>query len=96
MDLTFQVPIQFCSLEHRTLLSPSDISTTEHCSHFGPASSFLLEILVTALHSTNPQKLQYPLMWISTTKKERSVDTTESSLQLKTLPAAPSKNSAIP
>ena len=29
MDLTFQVPIQYCSLQHQTLLLPPDTSTTE-------------------------------------------------------------------
>ena len=30
MDLTFQVPMQYCSLQHWILLSPPDTSTTEH------------------------------------------------------------------
>ena len=46
MDLTFQVLMQFCSLEHHTLLSPPDTSTTGHCFHFGSASSFLLELFL--------------------------------------------------
>ena len=44
MDLTFQVPIQYCSLQHWTLLSPPDTSTTWHHFCFGLASSFLLEL----------------------------------------------------
>ena len=44
MDLTFQVPMQLCSLQHQTLLSPPDTSTTGCCFHFGSASSFLLEL----------------------------------------------------
>ena len=40
LDLTFQVPMQYCSLQHWTLLSPPNTSTTEHHFHFGPASSF--------------------------------------------------------
>ena len=52
MDLTFQVPMQYCSLEHQTLLSSSHTSTAEHRLSFGPASSFFLELLVTALHSS--------------------------------------------
>ena len=32
IDLTFQVPMQYCALQHRTLLSPPDTSTTEHHS----------------------------------------------------------------
>ena len=40
MDLTFQVPVQYCSLQHQTLFSPPDTSTDEHCFHLGPAVSF--------------------------------------------------------
>ena len=52
VDLIFHIPMQYCSLQHRTLLSPSDTSTTE--CHFcsGPAASFFLELLVTALGSS--------------------------------------------
>ena len=39
----------YCYLEHQTLLSPPDTSTTELHSCFGPASSFLLELFVIAL-----------------------------------------------
>ena len=48
MDLTFQVPMQCCSLQHWTLLSPPDMSTTGHCFHFGSAkiASFLLELFL--------------------------------------------------
>ena len=31
VDLTFQVPMQCCSLQHQTWLPPPDTSTTEHC-----------------------------------------------------------------
>ena len=41
--------MQYCSLQHQTLLSPPDTSTTGHCFHFGLASSFLLELF---LHSS--------------------------------------------
>ena len=46
MDLTFQVPMQYCSLQHRTLLPPS-ITTTAGC-HFCPCSipSFFLELFL--------------------------------------------------
>ena len=37
MNLTFQVLMQYCSLQHWTLLSPSDTSTDECCFCFGPA-----------------------------------------------------------
>ena len=44
MDPTFQVPVQYCSLGHWTLLSPPDTSTTECCFHFGSPSSLFLEL----------------------------------------------------
>ena len=46
MDLTFQVPMQYCSLQHQTLLSPPDTSTTGHHFLFDSVSSFLLELLL--------------------------------------------------
>ena len=49
MDLTFQVPMQYCSLQHQTLLSPSYTTTTWHFFCFGSASSFLLKLF---LHSS--------------------------------------------
>ena len=51
VDLTFQVPMKYCSLEHGILLSPPDTSTTECRFRFGPAASFILELLI-ALHSS--------------------------------------------
>ena len=48
MDLTFQVPMQYCSLQHQTLLPLPVTSTTGCCFHFGPISSFFLELF---LHS---------------------------------------------
>ena len=52
MDLRFQIHMQYCSLQHQTLLSPPDTSTTEHHFHFGPAASFFLDLLVIALSSS--------------------------------------------
>ena len=46
LDLTLQVPMQYCSLQHWILLSPQDISTTGHHFHFGSASSFFLELFL--------------------------------------------------
>ena len=40
------------SLQHQTLLSPLEPSTTDYRFHFGPAASFFLELLVIALHSS--------------------------------------------
>ena len=47
--LTSQVPMQYCSLQHRTLLPTLVTSTTGHCFHFGSISSFFLELF---LHSS--------------------------------------------
>ena len=52
VDLTFQVPIQYCSLQHQTLLSPPDTSATGSHFHFGAVASFFLELLVIALCSS--------------------------------------------
>ena len=48
-DLTFQVPMQYCSLDHRTLLLSPVTSRTGHCFSFGSISSFYLELF---LHSS--------------------------------------------
>ena len=45
MDLTFQVPMHYCSLHHWTLLSPPATSTTKYCFYFGPAASFFLLVI---------------------------------------------------
>ena len=49
MDLTFQVPVQDCSLQCQTWFSPPD---TNRLFHFGPAISLLLELVVIALCSS--------------------------------------------
>ena len=46
MDLTFQVPMQYCSLQHQTLLLSPVISTTGCCFWFGSISSFFLELFL--------------------------------------------------
>ena len=48
MDLTFQVPMQYCSWQHQTLLPSPVTSTTGHCFCFCSVSSFFLELF---LHS---------------------------------------------
>ena len=48
MNLTFQVPMQYCSLQHWTLLLSSVTSTTGYCFALAP-SSFFLELF---LHSS--------------------------------------------
>ena len=42
MELTFQVPMQNCSLQHQILLSSPDKSTTEYHFCFGPTTLFFL------------------------------------------------------
>ena len=46
MDLTFQVPMQYFSLQHQTLLPLPVTSTTGYCFHFGSVSSFFLELFL--------------------------------------------------
>ena len=46
MDLTFQVPMQYCSLQHWTLLLSPVTSTTGHWFCFGSVSSFFLELFL--------------------------------------------------
>ena len=46
IDLTFQVPMQYCSLQHRTLLPSPVTSTIEHCVCFVSISSFFLELFL--------------------------------------------------
>ena len=49
MGLTFQVPMQCCSLQHQTLLPSPVTSTAGHCFCFGSVSQFFLELF---LHSS--------------------------------------------
>jgi len=46
MDLTFQVLMQYCSLQHRTLLLSPVTSTTEYRFCFGSIPSFFLELFL--------------------------------------------------
>ena len=46
MDLTFQVPMQYCSLQHWTLLLSPVTSTTGCYFCFGSISSFFLELFL--------------------------------------------------
>ena len=46
MDLTFQVPMKYCSLQHQTLLLSPVTSTTGCCSCFGSIPSFFLELFL--------------------------------------------------
>ena len=46
MDLTFQVSMQYCSLQHQALLSSPVTSTTVCCFSFGSISSLFLELFL--------------------------------------------------
>src|SRR5574337_688979 len=46
MDLTFQVPMQYCSLQHQTLLLSSVTSTAGYSFCFGSIPSFFLELFL--------------------------------------------------
>ena len=46
IDLTFQVPMQYCSLQHQTLPLLPVTSTTGCCFCFGSISSFFLELFL--------------------------------------------------
>ena len=46
MALTFQVPMQYCSLQHLTLLLSPVTSTAGYCFHFGSIPSFFLELFL--------------------------------------------------
>ena len=46
MDLAFQVLMQYCSLQHQTLLLSPVTSTTEYCFYFGSIPSFFLELFL--------------------------------------------------
>ena len=46
MDLTFQVPVQYCSLQHQTLLPLPVTTTTGCCFLFGSVSSLFLELFL--------------------------------------------------
>ena len=45
MDLTVQIPMQYCSWQHQTLL-PSPVTSTTGCFYFGLVSSFFLELFL--------------------------------------------------
>ena len=46
MDLTFQVPIQYCSLQHQTFLPSPVTSTAGGCFCSGSIPSFFLELFL--------------------------------------------------
>ena len=46
LDLTFQVPMEYCSLQHRTLLLSPVTSSSGYCFCFGSIPSFFLELFL--------------------------------------------------
>ena len=46
MDPIFQIPLQYCSLQHQTWLSSPVTSTTGFCFCFGSIFSFFLELFL--------------------------------------------------
>ena len=52
MDLTFQVPMQYCSLQHQILPLSPVTSTAGYSFCFGSIPSFFLELLLIALCSS--------------------------------------------
>ena len=46
MELTFQVPMQYCSLQHWILLPSPVTSTTGCCFHFSSIFSFFVELFL--------------------------------------------------
>ena len=46
MDLPFQVPMQYCSLQHQTLFLSPVTPTTGYCFCFGSMPSFFLELFL--------------------------------------------------
>ena len=59
MDLAFQVPMQYCSLQHRTLLLSPVTSTAGYCFYFVSIPSFFLELF---LH-VSPVAFWAPMTW---------------------------------
>ena len=59
MDLTFQVPMQYCSLQHWNLLPSPVTSTTGCCFCFGSISSFFLDYFPTDSNWGVPLSVSY-------------------------------------
>ena len=52
MDLTFQVPMQYCSLHYQTLLPSPVTSTTGYCFCFGSVSSLFSGVISPLISSS--------------------------------------------
>ena len=62
MDLTFQVPMQYCSLHHQTLLSSRVTSTTGYCFCF--CCLFILFGVIFPLISSSILGIYWPMEFI--------------------------------
>src|SRR5574337_990740 len=63
MDLTFQVPMQYCSLRHRTLLLSPVTSTTGYCFCFGSGViSPLISSSILGTYRPGEFLFQYPII----------------------------------
>ena len=67
MDLTFQVPMQYCSLQLQNFLSSLDTSSTGYHFCFGSASSFFLELFFCSspVAYWSPTNLRGLSTWVS-------------------------------
>ena len=59
MDLMFRIPIQYCSLQHCTLLPSPVTSTTGRCFCFGSASSFAISLLISSRILSTYQPMEF-------------------------------------
>ena len=68
MDLTFQVPMPYCSLQHQILLPSPVTSLTGYCFCFGCVSPFFLELFlysspVAYWAPTDPGSLSFSVIY---------------------------------
>ena len=83
IDLIFQVPMQYCSLQHRTLLLSPVTSTAGYCFCFGSIRSFFLELFLhwssvaywapTDLGSSSFSILSFYLLILFTSRKSSKI-----------------------
>ena len=66
MDLTFQVPMQYCSLQHRTLLLSPVTSTAGYCFCFGSISIYKTELLCYIPETKTTLQISYTSTWKKT------------------------------
>ena len=84
VDLIFQAPMQYCSLQHWILLSSPVTSTTGCCFHWGSVSSFFLELLLhwspvaywapTDLESSSSSAISFSLSYCSWSSQGKNTE----------------------